>query len=97
MALSIHWPVGCSLRFNAKVATLRGCTYLAETAVIVLTPPQLVPMPKSLGSTQPQQLQQKVYAFAAGGECWVQPEFLEPIPVSMLSAYRSRRWPVQKS
>lgn len=96
MALSIHWPVGCSLRFTAKVASLPDCAYLAETAVLVLTAPQLVSVPKALGNTKPQR-QQKVYAFAAGCECWVQPEFLEPIPVSMLSAYRSRRWPVQKS
>ncbi|PTU31132.1 hypothetical protein [Stenotrophobium rhamnosiphilum] len=59
MASPIHWPVGCSLRFTAKVATLPDCAYLAETAVLVLTPPQLVTVPKSLGSAKPQ-LQQKV-------------------------------------
>lgn len=88
----IYWPIGSSLRFTAEVATLPDCAYLVETAVLVLTSPRLLPSP----GAQPQ-LQQKVYAFAAGMESWVQPEFLEPIPVSMLSAYRSKRWPVRKS
>lgn len=96
MQPSMYWPVGSSLRFTAEVANLPDCAYLAGTAVLVLTPPKLLPASLVFGGTRPQ-MQQKIYAFAAGIESWVQPEFLEPIPVSMLSAYRSRRWPVQKS
>jgi hypothetical protein len=91
-----HWPVGSSLRFSAEVATLPGCAHLAKTAVIVLTPPEFLTAPAGRGQGEPE-MRQLVYAFAAGGEGWVLPEHLEPIPVTMLAAYRSKRWPVKKS
>jgi hypothetical protein len=96
MQSAIYWPVGSSLRFSAEVAKLPGSAYLVETAVLVLTPPRELPAIRSADSGKPM-LEQKVYAFAAGMETWVQTNLLEPIPVSMMSAYRSRRWPVQKS
>ena len=94
MPFSKHWPVGSSLRFTAEVANLPDCGALAGTPVIVLTPPRSMPIHPGDGRVR--QIQQKVYAFAAKGECWVQARYLVPIPFSMLLAYRSRRWPVRK-
>ena len=96
MQSPIHWPVGSSLRFTAGIANRHGCEYLVETAVLVLTPPRKSTSVDS--SSQAQAIvEQKVYAFAAGMEIWIQTDLLEPIPISMMSAYRSKRWPVQKS
>ncbi len=96
MPSPIYWPVGSSLRFTAEVANMPGCAYLVETTVLVLTPPRELPSARSPGNGK-STLEQKVYAFAAGIESWVQTDLLEPIPVSMMSAYRSKRWPVRKS
>ncbi len=96
MQSPIYWPVGSSLRFTAEAANTPGCDALVGTAVLVLTPPQVLPAARSPDKTQPL-LEQKVYAFAASVETWVRTDLLEPIPVSMISAYRSKRWPVQKS
>jgi hypothetical protein len=96
MQSAIYWPVGSSLRFTAEVGNMPGCAYLAETAVLVLTPPRDISSVRLPDRSKPM-LEQMIYSFAAGGESWVQTSLLEPIPVSMMSAYRSKRWPVQKS
>lgn len=92
----IYWPVGSSLRFTPEIANSPECGDLVGTLVLVLTPPRELKTVRA-SKTAGRLLEQKVYAFAAGEETWVQTDLLEPIPVSMLSAYRSRRWPVQKS
>ncbi len=96
MQSPIYWPVGSSLRFIADMANTAAGIRLAGTAVLVLTSPRKVPASRSPDRTKPL-LEQKVYAFAAGKEAWVRTDLLEAIPVSMMSAYRSKRWPVQKS
>lgn len=96
MQSPIYWPVGSSLRFTAAIADRHGCAYLVETMVLVLTPPRKTTSVDSSSQAQPI-VEQKVYAFAAGIESWVQTDLLEPIPISMMSAYRSKRWPVRKS
>lgn len=91
MQSPIYWPIGSSLRFTAEIAERHGCAYLVETMALVLTPPRKTTSVDS--SDQAQTIvEQKVYAFAAGIETWVQTDLLEPIPISMMSAYRSRRW-----
>lgn len=73
-----NWPVGTSLRFTREIATLPNCAHLAGTAVIVLSRPQLMRPPQ--GPEDHPQLRQLVYSFVAGGEGWVLPSHLEPLP-----------------
>ena len=96
MQSPFYWPVGSSLRFTADIAEIPECGDLVGTLALVLTAPRELNTVRVPDSAKPI-LEQKVYAFASGEETWVQTNFLEPIPVSMMSAYRSRRWPVRKS
>lgn len=96
MQSPIYWPIGSSLRFTPEIAERLGCAYLVETLALVLTPPRQSTAVDSSNLAKTI-LEQKVYAFAAGVETWVETDLLEAIPISMMSAYRSRRWPVQKS